>query len=82
MDRDLVHRQTATNVVKHMALGVAGLGREDAMLHLLNYVWVRPRLESAFVNVFKFVECTEEQLCSAHVPPLLYSRTCSRPRHT
>jgi len=39
MDRDLVHRQTACSVVKHMALGVAGLGREDAMQHLMNYVW-------------------------------------------
>jgi len=39
MDRDLVHRQTASTVVKHMSLGVVGLGREDAMLHLLNYVW-------------------------------------------
>ena len=39
MDRDLVHRQIASNVVKHMALGVVGLSREDAMQHLLNYVW-------------------------------------------
>eukprot|EP01018_Ginkgo_biloba_P035429 Gb_20157 [translate_table: standard] len=39
MDRDLVHRQTAASAVKHMALGVAGLGCEDALLHLLNYVW-------------------------------------------
>ncbi|ELR17574.1 splicing factor 3b subunit 1, putative [Acanthamoeba castellanii str. Neff] len=39
MDRDLVHRQTACTVVKHMALGVQGLSSEDAILHLLNYVW-------------------------------------------
>ncbi|KAL6205354.1 hypothetical protein ACLB2K_022615 [Fragaria x ananassa] len=39
MDRDLVHRQTAASVVKHMALGVAGLGCEEALVHLLNYVW-------------------------------------------
>ncbi|CAD6240564.1 unnamed protein product [Miscanthus lutarioriparius] len=39
MDRDLVHRQTAASAVKHMALGVAGLGCEDAFVHLLNYVW-------------------------------------------
>ncbi|KAJ3189687.1 Splicing factor 3B subunit 1 [Irineochytrium annulatum] len=38
MDRDLVHRQTACTTVKHMALGVVGLGCEDALLHLLNYV--------------------------------------------
>lgn len=39
MDRDLVHRQTAATTVQHMALGVAGLGCEDALTHLLNYVW-------------------------------------------
>lgn len=39
MDRDLVHRQTACSVVKHMSLGCAGLGREDAMQHLLNFIW-------------------------------------------
>ncbi|KAM3253588.1 hypothetical protein ACQJBY_047588 [Aegilops geniculata] len=39
MDRDLVHRQTAASAIKHMALGVAGLGCEDALVHLLNYVW-------------------------------------------
>eukprot|EP00775_Hariotina_reticulata_P007118 gene7118-7332_t len=38
-DRDLVHRQTAATVVQHMALGVPGLGCEDALTHLLNYVW-------------------------------------------
>lgn len=39
MDRDLVHRQTACTTVKHMSLGVVGLGCEDALLHLLNFVW-------------------------------------------
>ncbi|KAF8091240.1 hypothetical protein N665_0451s0052 [Sinapis alba] len=39
MDRDLVHRQTAASAVKHMALGVAGLGCEDALVHLLNFIW-------------------------------------------
>ena len=38
-DRDVVHRQTAASIVKHLALGTAGLGREDAMQHLLNLVW-------------------------------------------
>ncbi|ORZ40130.1 armadillo-type protein [Catenaria anguillulae PL171] len=38
IDRDLVHRQTACTTVKHIALGVAGLGCEDAMVHLLNHV--------------------------------------------
>ncbi|CAG7941468.1 unnamed protein product [Penicillium salamii] len=39
IDRDQVHRQTAASVVKHVALGVVGLGCEDAMLHLLNLVF-------------------------------------------
>jgi splicing factor 3B subunit 1 len=39
IDRDLVHRQTACTAVKHMALGVVGMGCEDAMHHLLNLVW-------------------------------------------
>ena len=39
IDRDLVHRQTACTTVKHIALGVVGLGCEDALLHLLNCVW-------------------------------------------
>jgi len=39
MDRDLVHRQTAASVVQHMALGVPGLSCEDALTHLLNFVW-------------------------------------------
>ena len=39
MDRDLVHRQTASAVVQHVSLGVCGLGCEDAITHLLNYVW-------------------------------------------
>jgi len=38
-DRDLVHRQTAASAVKHLALGVAGLNCEDALVHLLNFVW-------------------------------------------
>jgi len=39
MDRDLVHRQTAASTTKHLALGVQGLGCEDALEHLLNFVW-------------------------------------------
>lgn len=37
--RDLVHRQTACAAIKHMALGVSGFGCEDALTHLINYVW-------------------------------------------
>ncbi|KAG1467865.1 hypothetical protein G6F56_004173 [Rhizopus delemar] len=39
MDRDLVHRQTACTTIKHMALGVVGLGCEEPLQHLLNYIW-------------------------------------------
>lgn len=39
MDRDPVHRQTACATVKHLSLGVVGLGCEDVLIHLLNYVW-------------------------------------------
>ncbi|PXF48997.1 Splicing factor 3B subunit 1 [Gracilariopsis chorda] len=39
IDRDLVHRQTACTAVGHLALGVRGLGLEDALIHLLNHVW-------------------------------------------
>ncbi|KAJ2782908.1 U2 snRNP component prp10 [Coemansia javaensis] len=39
VDRDLVHRQQAASVIKHMALGVAGLNNEEPVLHLLNYLW-------------------------------------------
>ncbi|GAA5971893.1 hypothetical protein JCM11641_001559 [Rhodosporidiobolus odoratus] len=38
-DRDQVHRQTAASIVKHLALGTAGLGAEDANTHLLNLIW-------------------------------------------
>jgi splicing factor 3B subunit 1 len=38
-DRDLVHRQTASSAVRHLALGVQGLNCEDSLVHLLNFVW-------------------------------------------
>lgn len=38
-DRDHVHRQTGAAIVKHLTIGVAGLGYEDALMHLLNLVW-------------------------------------------
>merc|ERR1719356_1002159 len=50
MDRDAVHRQTGCAAVKHLALGVAGLGCEDACLHLLNYVWPNVLEESPHVR--------------------------------
>jgi splicing factor 3B subunit 1 len=38
-DRDAVHRQTAAAALKHVALGVAGLGCEEALQHLFNFLW-------------------------------------------
>ncbi|KAH9262929.1 hypothetical protein BASA82_000068 [Batrachochytrium salamandrivorans] len=38
-DRDHVHRQTACDAIKHLALGVAGRGCEDCLVHLLNFVF-------------------------------------------
>lgn len=38
-DRDHVHRQTSATVIKHLSLGVVGLGCEDLMVHLLNLIW-------------------------------------------
>jgi splicing factor 3B subunit 1 len=49
MDRDAVHRQTGCAAVKHLALGVAGLGCEDALIHLLNFVWPNVFEESPHV---------------------------------
>ena len=58
MERDPVHRQTAMFAVKHLALGLQGLGCEDALMHLLNYVWpnvfeTSPHVQS---TVFEAVE--------------------------
>jgi len=57
-DRDAVHRQTAATAVGHLALGVAGLGCEDAVLHLLNHVWPNilepgPHLAAAVTTAFE-----------------------------
>jgi splicing factor 3B subunit 1 len=38
-DCDIVHRQTASVIVKHIALDVADMGCEDSMMHLMNIVW-------------------------------------------
>lgn len=58
MDRDLVHRQTAMFAVQHLALGVAGLGCEDALQHLINYVWPNI-LESSPHVVQAFMGCVD-----------------------
>lgn len=39
INKDPIHRQTACSVVKHIGLGIPGLGCEDALMHLMNFVW-------------------------------------------
>ena len=58
MDRDLVHRQTACAAIEHMALGVFGFGCEDALIHLMNFVWpnvfeTSPHLVQAFMDAIE-----------------------------
>lgn len=53
MDRDPVHRQTGCSAVKHLALGVAGMGCEDVLTHVMNHVWPNIFEESPHViNAF------------------------------
>ncbi|KAI9178917.1 U2 snRNP component prp10 [Blastocladiella emersonii ATCC 22665] len=69
IDRDLVHRQTACTTVKHLALGVAGLGCEDAMVHLLNHVW--PNIFETSPHVINAVTDAVEALRVALGPGVL-----------
>ncbi|KAJ7030356.1 armadillo-type protein, partial [Mycena alexandri] len=60
-DRDVVHRQTASTIVKHLALGVAGMGCEDSMLHLMNLVWpncfeTSPHVVSAVMSALEAMQ--------------------------
>jgi len=49
MERDLVHRQIAIDAVAHMTLGVCGFGCEDALIHLMNFIWPNMLENSAHV---------------------------------
>jgi len=70
-DRDLIHRQTATWAIKHLALGVAGLDAEDCLQHLLNYVW--PNIfETAPHTVQAFFDAIEGFRVSLGAGVLLY----------
>jgi splicing factor 3B subunit 1 len=62
MDRDLVHRQTAASAVKHMSLGVVGLSCEDALIHLLNFLWpnifeTSPHVINAVMEAIEGIRC-------------------------
>ena len=70
VDRDLVHRQTACAAIKHIALGVAGLGCEDALIHLLNFVWPNVFETSPHVIAAVF-EAIEAFIVALGVPLIL-----------
>ena len=57
-DRDLIHRQTAMAACRNLALGVVGLGCEDVLVHLLNFVWPNIFEESQHV-IFACMEAIE-----------------------
>ena len=70
MDRDLVHRQTACTATKHLALGVAGLGCEDSLTHLLNLVWPNIFEESPHV-INAVLEAVEAMRIALGAPTIL-----------
>ena len=73
MDRDPVHRQTGCAAVKHLALGVAGLGCEDALVHLLNFVW--PNIFEESPHVIQAVFDAIQGLTVALGPNIILSYT-------
>jgi splicing factor 3B subunit 1 len=73
MERDPVHRQTACAAVKHLSLGVAGLGCEDALLHLLNLVW--PNIFEESPHVIQAVMGAIEGLMVALGPNVILQYT-------
>ncbi|PWN54183.1 putative splicing factor 3b subunit 1 [Violaceomyces palustris] len=72
-DRDHVHRQTAASIVKHLALGTAGLGQEDSMQHLLNLVW--PNIFETSPHVINSVFEAIEAMRVALGPGILFQYT-------
>lgn len=73
MERDPVHRQTACACVKHLALGVAGYGCEDVLIHLLNYVW--PNIFEESPHVIQAVFDALQGLMVALGPSVLFRYT-------
>lgn len=73
MDRDQVHRQTGCAAVKHLALGVAGLGCEDVLLHLFNHVW--PNIFEQSPHVIQAVMDAIEGLTVALGPNIVLQYT-------
>ena len=73
IDRDLVHRQTAASVIQHMSLGVAGLGCEDGLTHLLNLVW--PNIFEQSPHVVNAVMGAIDGCRLALGPPIIFNYT-------
>ena len=69
-DRDLVHRQTACNVIRHAAIGAAGYGCEEALLHLLNHV-IPNIFETSPHVIFSVIETMEAMRMSVGSSVLL-----------
>lgn len=57
-DRDLVHRQTAADVIRHIALNCNGLGYEDAFIHMQNLLMPNIFETSPHVIV-RILDCLE-----------------------
>ncbi|KAI0640816.1 armadillo-type protein [Trametes meyenii] len=65
--------QSAYMIVKHLALGVAGLGCEDSMLHLMNLIW-----PNCFETSLRIIGAVMEAIEAMHVtlsPGVLLSHT-------
>lgn len=77
IDRDLVHRQTAASVLQHMSLGVAGLGCEDGLTHLLNLVW--PNIFEQSPHVAAAVMGAIDGCRLALGPPIIFNYTLQVP---
>ncbi|KAJ8583066.1 putative nuclear protein [Rhizopogon salebrosus TDB-379] len=70
-DRGLVHRQTASVIMRHIALGVVGMGCEDSMMHLMSLVW--PNCFETSPHVIGVVMDAVEAMWACLGPGILWS---------
>jgi splicing factor 3B subunit 1 len=76
-DRDLVHRQTASVIVKHIALGVAGMGCEDSMMHLPNCFKTSPHVIGAVMDAVEAMwACLGPGILCSYVLQGLFHPAC------
>jgi splicing factor 3B subunit 1 len=70
IDKDVIHRQTACAAVKHLSIGVSSLNCEDALTHLMNYVW--PNIfETIPHTIFACIEAIEGMMVGMGVPRVM-----------